>query len=514
MEVLKIDVTFVHRNSLNHQKTMKKILAIAAMSALASLGTHSAQAGTWDVLCIKQGPARGFAALPVRVLNPASNVAPAPQVGYPIPARSIPTQAKVAEMSDIVGDMNFISLGFGGQIVMAYDGYFANVPGADATIYETTWGDPSCTPNVSEAAIVEFSEDGINWILGNGDGKACHNGEFEIAPLMKAKYVRITDVTNNDPSIVGDGVDAYDVDGITVVSDYNETVVNPICDYEQGVASQYVGQPGNFPGRGIVAQRKSFSNANVNDPSFTAADFINPALREVSGVYNFWSIGFGGHACFQLPYTVFDAPGADFRMFETTWNNKPCPNYPETVLVYVSADGVTWAGGTPLCKDGTYDLNGVLPVANYIKFVDASNPASFGAGADSYDIDNIFIIQTPPGETAPDVCGAPTGGRRAIPEAASFEGNGGVPEEMFPLEIVGSNIVSDKISFSATIADAGSYTYSVRNHTGQELINGVMEGNLYDTPTVEVATGKLSSGVYFLTLTSASGKETVKFVKK
>jgi hypothetical protein len=91
---------------------------------------------------------------------------------------------------------------------------------------------------------------------------------------------------------------------------------------------------------------------------------------------------------------------------------------------------------------------------------------------------------------------------------------GGVPEEMFPLDIVGSNVVSDKIAFTATIAEQGGYTYSIRNHTGQEVLNGAFEGGLYENPTVEVSTGKFASGVYFLTLSSATGKETVKFIKK
>lgn len=490
---------------------MKKLLAIAAMSALASLGSQTAQAGTWDVLCIKQGPTRGFVpgfpgvGLPVRTLTPSSNVAPAPQAGYPIPARSIPTQAKVAEMSDIVGDMNFISLGFGGSIVLSYSDKFANVPGDDITVYETTWGDPSCTPNVSEAALVEFSQDGINWIQRN----ACHNGSYDISPLMWAKYVRITDKTNPSTSITGDGVDAYDVDGLVASADYDETVNNPVCDYIQGVASQFVGT-GAPSGTGIVSQRKNFSNAGINEFS----GLVIPSTREVSGWYNFWSIGFGGHACFQLPYGVFATPGADFKMYETTWNNQPCPNYFEKVNIFVSPDGVTWGPAHYLCKDGDVDFGNDFPVVNYIKFVDISNPADFGGGADAYDIDNIFIYQTPPGSTAPDVCGVPQGGRRSVPAMDNIFNEGGVPEEMFPLNIVGSNVVSDKIAFTATVAEQGGYTYSIRNHTGQEVLNGAFEGGLYENPTVEVATGKFASGVYFLTLSSATGKETVKFIKK
>ena len=506
MEVMKLRITFAKRNSLNHQKNMKKLLAIAAMSVFASLSAATAHAGTWDVLCIKQGPARGFAHLPVRNLNPSSNVAPAPQAGYPIPARSIPTKAKVAEMSDIVGDMNFISLGFGGSIVLSYSDRFANVPGNDITVYETTWGNPNCTPNVSESALVEFSQDGFNWIQRN----ACHNGSYDISPLLWAKYVRITDKTNNNPSIGGDGVDAYDVDGLVAVSDFSGVVPNPLCDYQQGVASQFVGAAGNFPGRGIVAQRKNFANANINEFS----GMVIPSTREVSGWYNFWSIGFGGRACFQLPYSVFATPGADFKMYETTWNNQPCPNYFEKVNIFVSPDGVNWGPAHYLCKDGDVDFGTDFPVVNYIKFEDISNPANFGGGADAYDIDNIFIYQTPPGSTAPDVCGVPQGGRRSVPAMENILSEGGVPEEMFPLDIVGSNVVSDKIAFTATIAEKGGYTYSIRNHTGQEVLNGAFEGGLYENPTVEVSTGKFASGVYFLTLSSATGKETVKFIKK
>jgi hypothetical protein len=91
---------------------------------------------------------------------------------------------------------------------------------------------------------------------------------------------------------------------------------------------------------------------------------------------------------------------------------------------------------------------------------------------------------------------------------------GGIPEEMFALEIVGANMVSDKLSFKATIAEEGGYTYSVRSSTGQEVMNGEFAGTLFSTPEAEISTSKLTRGVYFLTLTSATGKETVKFVKQ
>jgi len=194
----------------------------------------------------------------------------------------------------------------------------------------------------------------------------------------------------------------------------------------------------------------------------------------------------------------------------------------------VSADGVTWSAPVTICKDalsipGTspaIDLAAFGPgfsAINYIRYEDASSVSDFGAGADSYDIDNIAFAQIPPpppGTTNPGFsCNSAHTVRQAFPFGASTFMEGGVPEEMFALEIVGANMVSDKLSFKATIAEEGGYTYSVRSSTGQEVMNGEFAGTLFSTPEAEISTSKLTNGVYFLTLTSATGKETVKFVK-
>lgn len=516
---------------------MKKVLISAAIGILASAA--QTQAMTWEVMCVKQGPARGSVA-PLRVLLPGAGD-PGNTPGYPIGARSIPGKAVMAENSDVTGDMNFISLGFGGQIILRSSAWIGNGPGDDITVFETTWGNPSCAPNVSESALVEVSEDGVNWVTpatispgAAGTYNACHNGSYDISPLLRAQYVRITDRTNPDASIGGDGNDAYDVDG--VIANYEIPTSGgtpsegPICDYQQGVARQFVGAMGNFPGRGIALARKDFTKANINEVGFPLGALTNPSLRDgVSGVFNFWSLGFGGYACFKLPYTLFNGLGADIYIFESTWQNKPCPNYPEKAEVSVSADGINWSAKKLICKDALgisgsdpavelTDFGPGFSAINYIRFDDASNPASFGKGADSYDIDNIYFAQGPPNNPGtPDPnfsCDNSTSARRAVPSGAATFIDGGVPEEMFALEIVGSNIVTDKVSFQATIAEAGPYTYSVRSSTGQEVLNGEFVGALYETPVSEISTARLNKGVYFLTLTSAMGKETVKFVKQ
>lgn len=530
---------------------MKKLLLSIAVVFGTLLNTQFSQALSWEVMCVKQGPARGYVAgslkaghtaKPLRVLSPSATIPtlPSPQSGYPVPPRSVPSQALIAEQSDITGDMNFFSLGFGGQIVLRSDEWVGNGPGSDFTVFETTWGDPTCRPTNSEQALVEVSEDGVNWItpgavtIGPGGAyNACYNGAFDISPLNKIQYVRITDKTNPDWRVRGDGVDGYDVDGISVnyaLPPTGATPQNsPLCGYQQGVASQYVGAAGNFPGRGIAAQRKNLSNANINEIGFPSAALSNPSLRDAtSGTYNFWSIGFGGWACFQLPYTVFDGPGAEFFSFETTWQNKPCPSYPEKANVSVSVDGVNWSSTVLICKDalgisGTsnaIDLASFGPefaVVNFIKFADASNPSDFGGGADGYDMDNIIIAQLPPpppGSTPFGFsCEGSTNVRRAVVEGESTFIDGGVPEEMFPLEIIGSNIVTSKLTFMATIAEDGGYNYNIRNSQGQLVKNGEFSGSLYETARMDVDINNLSNGVYFLTLTSNGSKETLKFVK-
>lgn len=132
--------------------------------------------------------------------------------GTPVdPSRTNPANALgVPQNTNVV---NFVSLGFGGSIVLKFDYVvFDNPLSNDIKIVETSFGNPACT-NFPELASVEVSLDGINWIL---IGTICQDGEIDITTAGTIQYVRLTD-RSKASSFTGTA-DGYDVDGLIVIN--------------------------------------------------------------------------------------------------------------------------------------------------------------------------------------------------------------------------------------------------------------------------------------------------------
>lgn len=103
----------------------------------------------------------------------------------------------------------FVSMGFGGYIILEMDGGILNIPGNDLRICETTFGPRSCA-SYPEVARIYVSQDLINW---SDLGTICQDGEVDMAPLNWIRYVKIVDET--DPGdFASMVVDGYDVDGV------------------------------------------------------------------------------------------------------------------------------------------------------------------------------------------------------------------------------------------------------------------------------------------------------------
>jgi hypothetical protein len=144
---------------------------------------------------------------------------------------------------------NFFSLGYGGTITLGFQngGLFADQPGDDFQVIETSFGSPSCN-NYPEKAQIQVSQDGN--VYYEVEASQCLDGypvDFSSTGLSYIRYIRINDVTS---PFGGGSTDAFDVDGVVCtaptgqrvapitaaegsydVNNYVKTFPNPASDY-------------------------------------------------------------------------------------------------------------------------------------------------------------------------------------------------------------------------------------------------------------------------------------------
>lgn len=121
-------------------------------------------------------------------------------------ARSNPINAlNIPQGTDVV---NFVSLGFGGELTLKFDFTVFNQDGYDFKITETTFGNPQC-PQYPERAIVDVSMDGYIW---STVGIVCLDALVELGSIDRFQYIRITD--RSAATAFSGTADGYDVDGV------------------------------------------------------------------------------------------------------------------------------------------------------------------------------------------------------------------------------------------------------------------------------------------------------------
>jgi hypothetical protein len=120
--------------------------------------------------------------------------------------RSDPTQALgPAENNDT---LNFVSLGFGGELVLKFDNCIINEEGDDIDIIETSYGSPGCS-SYPETIRVYASKNGTDWV---DLGTSCLDGACDLQTLDFAQYIKIVD--ESDTSKFNATADGFDVDGV------------------------------------------------------------------------------------------------------------------------------------------------------------------------------------------------------------------------------------------------------------------------------------------------------------
>lgn len=299
--------------------------------------------------------------------------------GSPIePIRLFPEQALGPPEQD--NTYNFVSLGYGGVLILGFMEVALNGPGADLRVFETTFNNETCD-SYEEVAEISVSQDGITYI---SLGTTCTNeaGEFDISdanPLWAyILYIKITDITP-DGSV---SLDAYDVDGVEAING---------CDLFENVITD----PDPCPATEFLSY--TMGGTSTGGPIEPARLDPNEALGtpEDDDTYNFLSLGYGGELILGFNPAVINGPGADIQVFETTFGGADCDDYSELAEVFVSQDGILYlsVGTTCTNEDDVFDISTADPtwdLINFVKIVDITPEVS--NSYDGFDVDGVLAI--------------------------------------------------------------------------------------------------------------------------
>lgn len=132
------------------------------------------------------------------------------------PRRSNPELA--LGMPEENSEINFVSLGFGGELVIKLNNIVADQPGDDFIVFETTYDDVNDECGVyPETADVYVSDNGVDFYFV---GSACKDTAFDIANsgLLDIQYIKIVDTSDINYKGFGPAADGFDVDGIHCIN--------------------------------------------------------------------------------------------------------------------------------------------------------------------------------------------------------------------------------------------------------------------------------------------------------
>ncbi len=129
--------------------------------------------------------------------------------------RTDPTQA-LGE-PERIDELVFVSLGYGGELVLSFDGSIPNLEGDDIEIVETTYNHTTCA-TYPEFADVYVSENGINFHFAK---TICRDDNFvDISDAGAFTYINFVKIVNNNE--LSTSPDAFDVDGVVAIHNCEE----------------------------------------------------------------------------------------------------------------------------------------------------------------------------------------------------------------------------------------------------------------------------------------------------
>lgn len=411
----------------------------------------------------------------------------------------------IGEQANNPSSVEFVSLGFFGEIVLEFNDPICNQEGMDLTVYETSYNSPSCAAWPERALVYAAQTDceGSYVMISPADG-ICQNADLDLGVLSWAKYIKIVDITNPLLNVfLAPNQDGFDVDAVVGFSSCDGGSFDPGAQYSPNAV---VGTPNQ-------GQRKNGSNVPPNR-SIQSRMLGAPQMSDAStpaNNYPFYALGYGGSVVLKFPYTILNTAGADIEVFETTFGDNPtrtCASYPEKATFQGSADGNTWFdlmavptvddAGLVLCRDGQLMIPESEAGLNYIKVTDVTVP--FGAGStDAYDIDGIVGL----GQCSP----SNTDTRQIAPSTEDVIGEGEYGIEIYP------NPASDIASISIDAKNnTDNYTITITDVMGRIVSSDVInQGKASFIHNVNIT--DLTSGIYMVSVESNGTREVTKLIK-
>lgn len=214
----------------------------------------------------------------------------------------------------------------------------------------------------------------------------------------------------------------------------------------------------------------------------------------------FVTLGYGGSLTVAFDGVVWNGPGYDLEIVETSFNTTGCTAYPEYADVYVSADGETWLSAGTVCKSEPFaDISDASEGLSYITHVKLVNNDALSTTHDAFDVDGIVALHNcPEEETSP----LPPGEQAT----AQWTGRSGVLEG-YPNPTDGAARVEFKVPRSGR---AVLEVFDTSGRSVAALFSGEAEAG--KTYFRNFDGSRLPSGIYLYRLTTESASYSRKFM--
>jgi len=299
--------------------------------------------------------------------------------GQPVVAdRSNPEKALGAPTNNAPGE--FVSLGFGGSIVLGFEYPIINGEGNDIAVKETSFGNPDCGSWPEK--VIAYAWDAANetWVALNGGVAVCRDAEFELGSLESTTMIKLVDATN--PASFGGNADGYDVDAVTCLNGSqvgeegpgeitaNVTGGTPPYTYawSNGENTQTIGglQAGEYSV--VVTDANGCTIGDnytivVPDPIVISSETVNvscfglnngSALINIIGGTAPYTLEWAGQAAFTIEggsYMIENLGAGSYTIFVVDANN--CPAQYTFVIEQPALLEATQEFENVLCYDGT-----------------------------------------------------------------------------------------------------------------------------------------------------------------